>query len=407
MTRAATALIVALAVATPAIAGPADRALDYLAGHQGLDGGFSSGAPGESRSAQAYTDWAALAVAAAGERASGWSRGPRTLEDAVRRRAGRGREIGDITRGVVSLVAVGANPRVVRGRDLVAEILALQAADPTLGGRVIDVSWAALALRAAGSPPGAPELEIARSALAGLERPGGGWGSGPGDGVDAVSTAAGLHALAAAGVPAGDPVVVRARRVLRGAQTAEGGFAATSGARADALTTGWVSIALTASGEDPGGPAWRRGGGPLSYLARLQRRDGSIAYRPGQIAAPNWVSAQAVLALRRRLLPLRAGRAAAPRRAPVIVGREPAAGAPAARRVIVRYRDDALGTGVDPASVRLAVNGRDVTGLARVSPFALQLDDLPVEEGAARLRLDLADRSGNRRTFRWTLGSAA
>ena len=218
-----------------------------------------------------------------------------------------------------------------------------------------------------------------------------------------VSTAAALHALATAGVAAGDAQLGRARAILRRLQTAEGGFAATSGERADALTTAWVCTALAAAGSDPAAAAWRRGGGPLRYLTRLQRRDGSFQFRPGQVAAPNWVTAQAVVALRGRGLPEGPGTRRAPARAPRIVAREPAAGSPLGQRVIVRYRDDARGTGVDPGAVRLSVNGRDLTGLAAITPFALQIEAGVLGQGPARIRLELADRAGNRRRITWEL----
>ena len=77
--------------------------------------------------------------------------------------------------------------------------------------------------------------------------------------------------------------------------------------------------------------------------------------------------------------------------------REPTRGA-----LIVRYRDDAGGTGIDPARVRLRVGGRDVTRRALVTSFALRLPPSEVRAGAA-VRLALRDRAGNARTVGWRL----
>ena len=57
-----------------------------------------------------------------------------------------------------------------------------------------------------------------------------------------------------------------------------------------------MAQALVAAGRDPG-PA-------LTALRRLQRPDGSFAYRRGQAITPVWVTAQALPALARRPLPI-------------------------------------------------------------------------------------------------------
>ena len=82
--------------------------------------------------------------------------------------------------------------------------------------------------------------------------------------------------------------------------------------------------------------------------------------------------------------------------------REPAAGEPTRGALIVRYRDDEGGTGVDASRVRLRVGGRDVTRRALVTPFALRLPASDVRPGAA-VRLALRDRAGNASAVGWTL----
>jgi hypothetical protein len=68
---------------------------------------------------------------------------------------------------------------------------------------------------------------------------------------------------------------------------------------------------------------------------------------------------------------------------------------------VVRYRDDQGGTGVDPASVRVRVGGRDVTAEARVTGTVLELPPEGVPAGAATVALTIADRAGNARSMLW------
>jgi hypothetical protein len=69
--------------------------------------------------------------------------------------------------------------------------------------------------------------------------------------------------------------------------------------------------------------------------------------------------------------------------------------------LIVRYRDEPGGTGVDVSALRLVVGGRDVTSLAAPTPFGLQLPASEVGAGPRDVVLTLADRAGNTRTVAW------
>ena len=68
---------------------------------------------------------------------------------------------------------------------------------------------------------------------------------------------------------------------------------------------------------------------------------------------------------------------------------------------MVRYRDDQGGTGVDPASVRVTVGGRDVTDEARVTARILELPPRGVPAGRSTVALTVADRAGNARSVLW------
>jgi hypothetical protein len=69
--------------------------------------------------------------------------------------------------------------------------------------------------------------------------------------------------------------------------------------------------------------------------------------------------------------------------------------------LVVRYRDDAGGTGVDPDRVRLVVAGVDVTSRAIVTSVAVQLAATAVPPGSVPVGLLIADRAGNARILRW------
>jgi len=85
------------------------------------------------------------------------------------------------------------------------------------------------------------------------------------------------------------------------------------------------------------------------------------------------------------------------------VGRHPSHGLPLSGALVVRYRDDAGGTGVDPQAVRLRVGGRDLTGRAVVTAHRISLSRRLVPRGSPVVRLVLTDRAGNARAVRWRI----
>ena len=168
-----------------------------------------------------------------------------------------------------------------------------------------------------------------------------------------------------------------------------------------------MAVALQTIGEDPGDEPWNRAGGPLTALRGMQLANGGVRNERGSTSASVWATSQATLALAGGPLPLgpRSMRPV-PDRAPRVVWHEPTAGEPSRGPVIVRYRDDDGGTGIDPVRVRLRVGGRDVTGRAFVTPFALRLPASSVPAGPAMVSLSLEDRAGNASALAWRLPGA-
>jgi energy-coupling factor transport system substrate-specific component len=306
----------ATAHAQSADAAAAKASLRYLAGAQNDDGGWG-GAAGQA-STQLHTGWTALGLAAAG-------RNPRdvggtTAIDFTRRRAGELNDLGELSRTILVFRAAGLSPRDVGGRDLVAELLRKRKANGSFAGRVNTTAFAALALKASGGSRRA--LRGAGRWIAGQANADGGFnfgGRGGPSGID--DTGAAVQGLVAAGRKR-TKTVARAARFLVRRQNADGGFPLVPGGESNAQSTAWAVQGLLAAGRDPA--KVRRSRDPLAYLRSLTSASGEVRYSRTSRQTPVWVTAQAVMALARKPLPLkpvaRAHRAAAP-----------AAPAPAAR----------------------------------------------------------------------------
>ena len=280
------------------------------------------------------------------------------------------------------------------------EVLRAQRTDGTIGPDVLTTAWGVLALRAGGLEPGSRATRIACAALVRLQRPDGGWSltktdprSGPN------TTAAVIQALVAGGHdPETSPALRRARLFLLSAQNPDGGFPPVVGGTSAALTTAWVAISIRSLGERPSRLPWDRSGGPLSFLRDLQMSDGGFRNAAESSHSSVWATSQAALAFSGKYLPQRRRLARpVPARAPRVVSRPPLKGS----RLVVRYADDAGGTGVDPDSVSVRVGGRDLTGRAVVTPYQLLLPRGLVPPGRPLVRLALADRAGNGSAVRW------
>jgi energy-coupling factor transport system substrate-specific component len=369
---AAVALI-ALAVAatavprSEAVAAPTDRAVRYLLRAQNADGGFGS-APGQ-RSSPLFTGWAGLGLAAAGRNPRDVRRrGGRSIAAYVERESRTLRDIGEIERTILLLKAAGLSPRRLGGRDLVAQVERRRRADGSIAGYVSYTAFGVLALRAAGESAGRPTI----SWLVRAQNADGGFGVAPSSVSDSDMTGAVLQALAVTG-RARSETARRAVAYLRGNQGADGGFGQLRGRTSNAQSTAYAVQGLMAVGA--AGGAVRRG---ISYLARLQRPDGSIAYSSASRQTPVWVTAQALAALRRAPLP--------PAKVPRERGgaRATAANAPAA--------DGGRGGGARPAAQARAASAGG-TGPGKAAARA-RSETQPEEREAAGNRTPTRPREG-------------
>ena len=97
--------------------------------------------------------------------------------------------------------------------------------------------------------------------------------------------------------------VKRAAAFLVRRQNADGGFPLVPGGASNAQSTAWAIQGLLAAGRDPA--KVRRSRDPLAYLRSLTSPSGEVRYSRTSRQTPVWVTAQAVMALARKPLPLK------------------------------------------------------------------------------------------------------
>jgi hypothetical protein len=294
----ASAMVLALVLALPAMAAaatPAKRAETYLLRAQNKDGGFGSDLKGGS--SPLYTGWAGLGLASAGRNPRDVKRsGGRSVAAYVVRRSGSLGDIGEIERTVLLARAAGMDPRNFGGRNLLAEIEKRRRGDGSISGFVSYTAFGIMALRASGASAGSETVRW----LVASQNGDGGFGVARSSSSDSDMTGAALQALATVGRAHG-PAGQRAASWLRTNQNDDGGYGQFKGRDSNAQSTSYAVQGLLAAGA--GGATVSRA---RAYLVRLQRSDGSVAYSSTSAQTPVWVTAQALMALRGKPLPLAA-----------------------------------------------------------------------------------------------------
>ncbi len=305
------ASLAALSAGAPGSADAAATPLQYLRGAQNGDGGYGS-TPGAG-SSSLFGGWAALGLASAGVDPATLSRGGPTLIDYLRASGGSRSDVGSIERTILAARAAGVSARHFGGHDLITALEGSLAGDGSVSDQVNLTAFAVLALRSDGVAPSGHSLDwIGRQ-----QNSDGGFSfAAAGGASDVDDTGAALEALGG-----GSRVSVRAVAFLRAQQNGDGGFPSQPGADSNAQSTAWAVQGLLAAGVDPSG--LRRGGhSPFGYLSSLIRPDGHVAYSRSADQTPVWVTAQALMALDRKTLPLAPlGAGPSPGRASVAVVR--------------------------------------------------------------------------------------
>jgi energy-coupling factor transport system substrate-specific component len=280
------------AVLAPTTAGAATSPAGYLLSAQHRDGGFGS-SPGAS-SSQLYSGWVALGLAASGHNPLDVSRGGRSLLAYIG--TGGYPDTGSLERTILVVRAAGVSARNFGGHDLVGALERRIHANGSVSEQVNWTAFGVLALRSAGvRPPGKMIrwIEAQQGGDGGFSFASGGGAS------DIDDTGAALEALGRSGSHS-----ARAVGYLRRHQNADGGFPSEPGGDSNAQSTAWATQGLLAAGIDPGSLHRRGAISPLAFLRTLMTSNGHVRYSRTSDQTPVWVTAQALMALDRRPLPL-------------------------------------------------------------------------------------------------------
>jgi len=295
-------LLAGAARAPSASAASLGRELGYLKAAQNPDGGY--GASPSQHSSELYTAWVAMGLAAAGRNPASVRRNGHSVLDSLRGEAATLSSLGDFERTVLAARACGASAYSFAGRNLVAEVLRGRSGDGSFGDQVNLSSFAVLALRAVGHSRAYGPIRKAAGWIERQQNGDGGFGFGAhGSRSDVDDTGAALQALVAAGARNRRPLA-RAVGYLTRSQGPDGGFPQRYGGESNAQSTAWAVQGLIAAGVNPG--SVRRGGSrsPLGYLESLLAPNGSIRYSRTSAQTPAWVTAQALMALAGKPLPV-------------------------------------------------------------------------------------------------------
>jgi hypothetical protein len=299
------ALTLALAALGPpsgAYASSLSPEVSFLTSAQNGDGGFG-GARGQP-SSELYTAWAAMGLAASGHNPAAVRRGGHSLLDSLRAQAGSLSGTGDIERTILAARACGASAYTFAGRNLVAEMMRARRADGSFAGQVNLTSFAIFALVSVGHSSSYSPIRRAASWIERQQNGDGGFSFGGRSGSsDVDDTAAALQALIDAGAR-DDRVRGTAWRYLLGAQNPDGGYPQQRRGESNAQSTAWAIQGLIAGGVNPASIHRGTSRSPIGYLESLVTGSGSVRYSRTSGQTPVWVTAQALIALARRVFPV-------------------------------------------------------------------------------------------------------
>jgi energy-coupling factor transport system substrate-specific component len=284
-----------IAMAPPAraeISREARDARSWLVAQQNSDGGFGV-SPGEDSSVT-ITMRAMLGLAAANLNPLDVRRDQRTPLTFLRRQSDSINDASDLALAVLALRTVGKDPRDFEGRNLVAALDRKRGPANSFGNKVNVAAFAALAFRSAGAGESASAVTKWLRSAQNLET-NGGWGISPQARSDADSTGTVLQ------VVDNRKSVNRAMEYLRSIQASSGGFASYS--IINSQSTGLVLQGLAALGKSHSSLR-KNGRTGLDFIEARQQNDGSVWYSKNSDQTRIWVTADALVALAGRSIPV-------------------------------------------------------------------------------------------------------
>jgi hypothetical protein len=277
------------ALATPANALAAQRALNQVRATQESNGGYGS--------ASATSD-VMLAIGANLIDSAAWTTEEGTSlidywtaddidEDEFTSNAERFAKISPAGAGklLLAATATGADPTSFAGLNLPQLVNAnYDANSGSFGPTSWDQALSMLGL-AAVREDALPRATV--DALAASVNEDGSWDYLPDGAGDSNSTALVIQALRAAGECRRSPLITDGLAYIKRTQNADGGFGFTPDSETDANSTAYVVLALLAADQDPDGTAWSVDGKtPLDALRDLQLPDGTFEWIAGDGANP-------------------------------------------------------------------------------------------------------------------------
>jgi energy-coupling factor transport system substrate-specific component len=276
------ALAAVFAVAPGTRAEAATTPAGYLLASQNRDGGF--GPAPSSASSQLYAGWAALGLASAGYNPRTVTHGGPSLAAYLTAGEGPAGDPGSIERTILALRAAD-----LPVTSLVRRLEGKIRPNDSISSQVNLTAFAVLAFRAAGvAPPGRMIAWLGHQ-----EDADGGFNfATKGGASDIDDTAAALEALGGAGPS-------RAVHFIEAHENRDGGFPSEPGSSSNAQSTAWAVQGLLASGVSLSSL-----GRPLGYMRSLIAPDGHVRYSRGSDQTPVWVTAEALMALDVKPLPI-------------------------------------------------------------------------------------------------------
>lgn len=258
------------------------------------------------------SNWAVMAIAAAGENPHDWKKNEgSSIVEYLKANTDLLGDLSDlnsasgIARFILSMVAADENPRDINGTDYV-DVLEGLFNNGQMGNAtwLFDDFWSVIALVSAGSVNTTILETTVQFIKDNQNSVDGGWGWAVGASSDVDDTAAAIMALIAAGEPRSSSIIISALNFLKENQQEDGGFP--SWGVTNSASDSWGISAIVAANQDPTSPEWTKGGNtPVSHLLTLQNPDGSFNWTT---IDPPWVNKElntcyAIIALLGRSYP--------------------------------------------------------------------------------------------------------
>jgi len=277
---------------------PLEKALDYLRSIQQPDGCISD---------FATSNWAVMAIAAAGEDPNEWKvdDGPSIVDYLIENRDMLNlSKASDVERFILSMTAADKDPRNINGTNYV-EILKGLFHNGQIGTEewLFDDFWGVLALISAGEAANSTEIQETVNFIKEHQNADGGWGWAVGAGSDVDDTAAAIMALIAVGEKPLAEEIQEALEYLKENQQSDGGFP--SWGVTNSASDSWAIGSICSVGQNP--YEWKvNDTSVMDHLLSLQNEDGSFNWTRND---PSWVNkalmtSYAIVALCQRQYPV-------------------------------------------------------------------------------------------------------